>query len=118
MPFGTPGGDQQVQANAQVLLSHLHFGMPLQEAIEAPRLITHSHPDSFAPHASSPGRLTIEGRVAEEVSDDLSERRHKVERLADWTHAVAGICAVKRDHKTGRIEGAADPRRMSRAIAR
>lgn len=118
MPFGTPGGDQQVQANAQVLLSHLHFGMPLQEAIEAPRLITHSHPDSFAPHASSPGRLTIEGRVAEEVSDDLSERGHKVERLADWTHAVAGICAVKRDHKTGRIEGAADPRRMSRAIAR
>jgi gamma-glutamyltranspeptidase/glutathione hydrolase len=41
MPFGTPGGDAQVQANLQMLLNHLGFGMPLQDAIEAPRLMTH-----------------------------------------------------------------------------
>ncbi len=116
MPFGTPGGDQQIQANVQVLLSHLAFGMSLQDAIEAPRLITHSHPDSFAPHAASPGRLTIEGRVPQSVTAALAERGHQVERLADWTHGVAGVCAVRKDVTTGEIQGGADPRRMSRAM--
>ncbi|GIT53867.1 MAG: hypothetical protein Ct9H300mP16_10270 [Pseudomonadota bacterium] len=116
MPFGTPGGDQQIQANVQVLLSHLVFGMSLQDANEAPRLITHSHPDSFAPHAASPGGLTIEGRVAEPVTNALAERGHQVERLADWTHGVAGVCAVRKDMTTGEIQGGADPRRMSRSM--
>ena len=116
MPFGTPGGDQQVQANVQVLLSHLEFGMPLQDAIEAPRLITHSHPDSFAPHACSPGRVTIEGRVSVETVEALRERGHQTEHLADWTHAVAGVCAVRKDEASGEIHGGADPRRMSRAL--
>jgi gamma-glutamyltranspeptidase/glutathione hydrolase len=38
MPFGTPGGDVQQQAMLQVLLNVTVFGMPLQEAIEAPRV--------------------------------------------------------------------------------
>lgn len=118
MPFGTPGGDQQIQANVQTLLSHLRFGMPLQAAIEAPRLMTHSHPDSFAPHEASPGRLTIEGRVDSRITDALAERGHRVERLPEWTHAVAGICAVKKHLDSGAIEGGADPRRMSRALGR
>ena len=118
MPFGTPGGDQQIQANVQTIMSHLRFGMPLQSAIEAPRLITHSHPDSFAPHHASPGRLTIEGRVDLETTEGLASRGHRVERLPEWTHAVAGICAVKKHLGTGAIEGGADPRRMGRAIGR
>ncbi|MEM7404938.1 MAG: gamma-glutamyltransferase [Pseudomonadota bacterium] len=116
MPFGTPGGDQQVQANVQMLLSHLQFGMPLQDAIEAPRLITHSQPDSFAPHACTPGRVTIEGRVDAAVVAGMAERGHQMEHLADWTHAVAGLCAVRKDLRTGQMVGGADPRRMSRAI--
>ncbi len=116
MPFGTPGGDAQVQANLQVLYHHLQFKRPLQEAIEAPRFMTHSHPDSFAPHHSQPGLLTIEGRVDETITSDLARRGHTVERLDDWTHAVAGVCAVRQDLKSGEIEGAACPRRTSRAM--
>jgi gamma-glutamyltranspeptidase/glutathione hydrolase len=116
MPFGTPGGDAQVQANLQLLINHLSFGMPLQDAIEAPRLMTHSHPNSFAPHAAQPGRVTLEGRIDEAVSDALAERGHKVERLSDWTHWVAGLCAVKKDLASGALEAGADPRRTSRAM--
>jgi gamma-glutamyltranspeptidase/glutathione hydrolase len=116
MPFGTPGGDTQVQANLQMLLNHLCFEMPIQEAIEAPRLITHSHPNSFAPHDAQPGRITVEGRIGEDVSDRLAARGHRVDRLEDWTHWVAGLCAVKRDLATGRLEAGADPRRWSRAM--
>ena len=116
MPFGTPGGDTQIQANLQVLLNHLAFGMELQDAVEAPRLVTHSHPDSFAPNAAHPGHVTLEGRIDEATSDRLAARGHRVERLADWTHWTGGVCAVRKDLETGEIEGAADPRRVSRAL--
>ena len=116
MPFGTPGGDTQIQANLQVLLNHLAFGMVLQDAVEAPRLVTHSHPDTFAPHAAHPGRVTIEGRIDERTCDRLAARGHLVDRLEDWTHWTGGVCAVRKDLVTGELEGAADPRRSSRAM--
>jgi gamma-glutamyltranspeptidase/glutathione hydrolase len=117
MPFGTPGGDAQVQASLQMLLNHLGFGMSLQDAIEAPRLMTHSHPNSFAPHHAEPGRVTLEGRIAEDVTEQLASRGHRVDRLEDWTHWVAGLCAVKKDLVSGQLEAGADPRRWSRAMA-
>jgi gamma-glutamyltranspeptidase/glutathione hydrolase len=116
MPFGTPGGDTQVQANLQMLLNHLSFGMPIQEAIEAPRLMTHSHPNSFAPHNAEPGRVTLEGRIDKKISDRLAARGHRVDRLGDWTHGVAGLCAVRMELATGQLEAGADPRRWSRAM--
>ena len=116
MPFGTPGGDTQIQANLQTLLGHLVFGMELQDSVEAPRLVTHSHPDSFAPHAAHPDRVTLEGRIDETTSDRLAALGHRIERLGDWSHWTGGVCAVRKDLATGEIEGAADPRRMSRAL--
>ncbi len=116
MPFGTPGGDTQIQANLQTLLGHLAFGLGLQDAVEAPRLVTHSHPDSFAPHAARPGLVTLEGRFDDTTGDALAARGHRVERLDDWSHWTGGVCAVRQDLETGGIEGAADPRRMSRAL--
>ncbi len=116
MPFGTPGGDTQIQANLQTLLGHLAFGLGLQDAVEAPRLVTHSHPDSFAPNAARPGLVTLEGRFDDAAGDALAARGHRVERLSDWSHWTGGVCAVRKDLETGAIEGAADPRRMSRAL--
>ena len=116
MPFGTPGGDAQVQANLQSLLNHLVFGMELQDAVEAPRLMTYSHPDSFEPHSAHPGLLAVEGRVDQATSDRLAARGHRVERIEDWTHWTGGVCAVRKNLETGEIEGAADPRRWSRAL--
>ncbi len=116
MPFGTPGGDTQCQAMLQVLINHAEFGMPIQDAIEAPRFMTHSQPDSFEPHTAYPGRLTVEGRIDVETSDNLAARGHDVERLADMTYKTAGVCAITKDLKTGILEGGADPRRMSRAM--
>ena len=118
MPFGTPGGDVQTQAMLQVLLNVALFGMSTQEAVEAPRFATHSFPNSFEPHDYLPGRLTVEGRVPEAVSDELAARGHDVERLDDWSHRTAGVCAIRLDLETGIMEGGADPRRMSRAMGR
>ncbi|WP_280940199.1 gamma-glutamyltransferase [Mesorhizobium sp. WSM1293] len=54
MPFGAPGGDMQPQGMLQVFLNHIVFGMSIQDAIDAPRFVTHSHPNSFEPHARPP----------------------------------------------------------------
>jgi gamma-glutamyltranspeptidase/glutathione hydrolase len=116
MPFGTPGGDTQCQAMLQVLINLVEFEMPVQEAIEAPRFMTYSQPDSFEPHTAYPGRLCVEGRIDVETSDQLGALGHKVERLADATYKTAGVCAIIKDLRTGVLEGGADPRRMSRAM--
>jgi gamma-glutamyltranspeptidase/glutathione hydrolase len=118
MPFGTPGGDVQTQAMLQVLLNVTRFGMSTQDAIEAPRFATHSFPDSFEPHEEFPGRLVIEGRIPDSVTRELAARGHDVERVADYTSKMAGVCAINLDVESGIMEGGADPRRMSRAMGR
>ena len=118
MPFGTPGGDVQTQAMLQVLLNVTRFGMSTQDAIEAPRFAAHSFPNSFEPHEEFPGRLVVEGRIADSVTRELAARGHDVERVADYTSAMGGLCAIDLDVESGIMEGGADPRRMSRAMGR
>src|SRR3989441_12892573 len=84
MPFGTPGGDVQQQAMLQVFLNATVFGMPLQQAIEAPRVASRSFPDSFWPHAYSPGKLEVEGRIPRETRDALAAIGHDVSVWPDW----------------------------------
>ncbi len=118
MPFGTPGGDVQTQAMLQVLLNVTQFGMGTQDAIEAPRFTTHSFPNSFEPHEEYPGRLVVEGRISESDTDELAARGHDVERAADFTSGMGGVCAIDLDVESGIMEGGADPRRMGRAMGR
>lgn len=118
MPFGTPGGDNQTQAMLQVLVAFHVFGMPIQDAIEAPRFMCHSFPNSFEPHAYLPNKVTVEGRVPTQITDALSAMGHDVDRLDDMTYKTAGVCAIVHDMCSGLLEGGADPRRMSRAMGR
>ena len=118
MPFGTPGGDVQTQAMLQVLLNVARFGMSTQDAVEAPRFATQSFPNSFEPHEEFPGRLVVEDRIPESVTRELAARGHDVERVAEYTSKMGGVCAIELDIESGIMEGGADPRRMSRAMGR
>ena len=118
LAFGTPGGDAQVQAMAQVFLNIVEFGMDPQQAIEAPRFISLSFPNSFWPHTYLPGRLGVEGRLPPEVQADIAARGHDVERWPDWTAQTGGACAVMIDRQRGTLLAGADPRRESYAIGR
>jgi len=117
MPFGTPGGDVQQQAMLQVMLNHVVFDMPLQQAIEAPRVASRSFPDSFWPHAVAPGKLEVERRVAKETRDALTARGHDVSEWPEWEWRAGAVCAVRIAEDGARWTGA-DPRRGSHAIAR
>jgi gamma-glutamyltranspeptidase/glutathione hydrolase len=116
MPFGGPGGDLQAQAMMQVVLNHTVFGMSIQEAVEAPRFVTHSFPGSFEPHPYHPGRLDLEKPIGDATGEALAARGHRVEWLPELSMATAGVCAISGDLRKGILYGGADPRRAARAI--
>jgi gamma-glutamyltranspeptidase/glutathione hydrolase len=116
MPFGTPGGDVQIQAMLQVLLNRLVFKMTLQEAVEAPRFATYSFPDSFEPHDYYPGRLNLETAIGESVAADLRERGHDITWWPDRTWRAGSVCIVDAFRSEGTLFAAADPRRPCYAL--
>jgi gamma-glutamyltranspeptidase/glutathione hydrolase len=117
MAFGTPGGDIQSQAMLQVFLNVIEFGMPLQQAIEAPRFGTFSFPNSFAPHAYLPGRLCVESRIAESRLAELERLGHDIERWGEAVWLAGAVCAIRRDPGTRLLHAGADPRREAYALA-
>lgn len=117
MPFGAPGGDVQVQAMLQVFLNAFHFGMDIQEAIEAPRFASFSFPNSFAPYTHLPGRLNLEDRFPTAVTDELSRRGHDVELWPAYSRKVCSVEAILRDARTGFLRAGADLRQPAYAVA-
>ena len=111
MPFGTPGGDVQIQAMLQVVLNVFQFGMELQDAIEAPRFASYAFPSSFAPFDYFPGR------VAQPVRDGLAARGHEVKDWPEITWLAGAVEAVLSLPEKGLVAGGADPRRPAYAIA-
>jgi gamma-glutamyltranspeptidase/glutathione hydrolase len=117
MPFGTPGGDVQVQSMLQVLLNVLHFGMEVQAAIEAPRIATYAFPSSFAPFEHFPRRLAVEARIPAETRAALQALGHDIKDWPDWSYAAGSVEAIRTDPATGLMAAGADPRRPAYAIA-
>ena len=116
MPFGTPGGDLQVQAMSQVFLNMMTFGMDAQAAVESTRFYSYSYPDSFAPHAYYPGLVKLEEPLMAPAADALRRFGHKVEAWPDNEWPRTGVCAVVDDKRRGLKFGAADSRRTSYAL--
>ena len=89
--LGTPGADNQVQVNLQVLTAMIDLGCDPQTALELPRW-TSSQPGQGAnwPHDGD-GKLTIETDFGEEVLADLERRGHQLTRVGH----MGGPCAMQ-----------------------
>jgi gamma-glutamyltranspeptidase/glutathione hydrolase len=113
MTFGCPGGDDQAQANLQLMLNVFVFGMNLQQAVEAPRFATQSMPNSFYPRTYRPAQLNLEQAIPDDVAQQLAAWGHKITRVG-----ACGIGAIvtQRDPASGVLMGGADPRRPTYAI--
>ena len=107
--FGTPGGDQQDQWSLQLLLNHVHFGMNLQEAIDAPAFQTGHFPASFWPREVRPGLVELEARWDPAVVEGLRDRGHDVNVVEPWS--LGRLSAVARE-PDGTLRAAANPRGM------
>lgn len=108
MAFGTPGGDQQDQWQTNFFLRHVHFGMNLQEAIDAPSWHSEHFPSSFYPRAAVPGRLVVEGRFPKDTVDELRRRGHQIEVGGDWSEGR--MCAAAQED--GILKAGSNPRGM------
>ena len=117
MALGCPGGDAQVQAMLQVFLNMVEFGMDPQAAIEAPRIISHSFPNSFWPHHSRPGEATVESRIPADVRDELASKGHRLMLDGAWSGKVARVCTIRIESESGVRTAGADPRSTSYAAA-
>jgi gamma-glutamyltranspeptidase/glutathione hydrolase len=85
LAWGTPGGDQQDQWTAQFFLRHVHAGLNLQQAIDAPAWHSEHFPISFWPRTARPGVLVVEGRLPAATIAELKRRGHIVEVGPDWS---------------------------------
>jgi gamma-glutamyltranspeptidase/glutathione hydrolase len=108
LAWGSPGGDQQDQWITQFFLRHVHCGMNLQEAIDAPAWHSEHFPISFWPRTARPGVMVVEGRIAAGTVAELRRRGHEVEVGADWSEGR--LTAASRDDPWR--TAAANPRGM------
>jgi len=104
---GTPGGDQQDQWTLHVFLGHVHFGLNLQEAIDAPNHHTDAFPSSFYPRATRPRHVAVEERVGEETIAGLRDRGHEVVVAPPWS--LGRVSSVARE-PDGVLKAGANPR--------
>jgi gamma-glutamyltranspeptidase len=114
--FGTPGADQQVQVNLQVLTGIVDFGLDPQEAVEMPRWRSFQPGgESDWPHGTS-SNLLIENRMPADTLRGLEERGHRLEIVGP----LEGGCneqVIMVHPDNGMLMAASDPRRDGYALA-
>jgi gamma-glutamyltranspeptidase/glutathione hydrolase len=98
LALGTPGSYGILQTQVQAIVQYIDFGLPLQQAIEAPRA------------RLTDGRaVLLEARVESGVRDELRSRGHDLTSGPDWTWKVGGMQGVALND--GTFTGGCDPRR-------
>jgi gamma-glutamyltranspeptidase / glutathione hydrolase len=109
LALGTPGGDQQDQWSLNTFLAHVHFGLDLQAAIDAPGHHTEAFPSSFYPRETRVRHVAVEERAGEATFAGLRARGHDVEVSPPWS--LGRVSAVGRE-PDGRLKAGANPRGM------
>ncbi|MGH9390463.1 MAG: gamma-glutamyltransferase, partial [Vicinamibacteria bacterium] len=87
--FGTPGADTQPQTQLQFFLNVVEFGMTVQQALEAPAVISTGFRASYSPHEVE-GTLCVPSALPRHVLDGLALLGHKLD-IRD----VRGVGSVK-----------------------
>ena len=103
--LGTPGATRIITTEALMISNIIDYDMNIQEAINAPRII--NYPD---------GPLKIEGRIPQEVRDELIKKGHELEVKGDYDLYFGGAQGIIIDDATGELHGGADPRRDGQAV--
>ena len=108
--FGVMGGATQPQAQAQVLINIIDFGMNLQEAGDAPRIV---HSGSSQPSGSrmkNGGTVSLESAFDEKIRKELIKMGHK---LKYEKGSFGGYQAIMK--KNGVYYGASESRKDGQA---
>lgn len=84
LSFAVQGGDTQDQNCLQFFLNVVEFGMNVQEACEAPNIVSYQMQSSFGEHIATPGRLTLNEAVPKKVRQLLADMGYRL-RYSKYT---------------------------------
>jgi len=102
LSFAVQGGDTQDQNMLQFFLNVVEFGMNVQQACEAPNIVSYQMQSSFGQHVANPGKL----RLNEKVPPRVREKLEKMGYTLDYRKYTSGpINAIFIDWKHGTFWG-------------
>jgi len=102
LSFAVQGGDTQDQNMLQFFLNVVEFGMNVQEACEAPNIVSYQMQSSFGKHVAIPGRLTLNEKTPEKIRNNLKLMGYQ---LRFRSHTSGPINAIFYDWKHGTFWG-------------
>ncbi|MGQ8366005.1 gamma-glutamyltransferase [Glaciecola sp. 1036] len=112
LSFGVMGGGTQPQMHAQIIVNLIDFGMNLQEAGDAPRIL---HSGSSSPEGdimNDGGYISLESGFSYKTRRELMEKGHKIQ---DVVGAYGGYQAILFDSKQTVYYGASESRKDGQA---
>ena len=112
MAFGVMGGATQPQAHAQIVMNMIDFGMNLQEAGDAPRILHSGSSEPTGERMTDGGRVTLETGFPYESVRELVRMGH---RVGVSVGPYGGYQAVMYDEKNGVYYGASESRKDGHA---
>lgn len=110
--YGVMGGATQPQAHAQVLINLLDFGMNLQEAGDAARILHTGSSQPTGQVMESGGYVSLESGYSDEVRAELEARGHV---LRPRPGSFGGYQAILRQPDSGVYHGASESRKDGQA---
>ncbi|MBT1709688.1 gamma-glutamyltransferase family protein [Fulvivirgaceae bacterium PWU5] len=91
LSFAVQGGDSQDQDLLQCFLNVVEFGMTIQEAVEAPNIVSYQMRSSFGNHDRKPGAITVNTQTPDYVLRELKKMGYSIgvdERTAGPINAI------------------------------
>jgi len=112
LSFGVMGGGTQPQAHAQIIINLVDFGMNLQEAGDAPRILHTGSSEPTGSDMTDGGTAYLEEGIDYRVRRDLVEKGH---RLQLNVGSFGGYQAILFDSENGVYYGASESRKDGQA---
>ncbi len=112
MAFGLMGGATQPQGHAQIVVNLIDFGMNLQEAGDAPRMVHTGSSQPTGETMTGGGALHLESGITWDVQRALQRRGHKLQRA---NGIFGGYQAIRWDAERGVYTGASESRKDGHA---
>jgi gamma-glutamyltranspeptidase/glutathione hydrolase len=112
LSFGVMGGGAQPQMHAQVIINMIDFGMNLQEAGDAPRILHTGSSQPTGEMMEDGGFISLENGYDPQTRRSLLNKGHVLREVSGW---YGGYQAIMRDPKTGVYYGASESRKDGHA---
>ncbi|MCL2913605.1 gamma-glutamyltransferase [Shewanella corallii] len=112
LSFGVMGGATQPQMHAQIMINLIDFGMNLQEAGDALRIVHSNSSQPTGKTMTDGGYISLESGFPMETRRELGKRGHTIR---DSVGIFGGYQAIGRDPQTGVYRGASESRKDGQA---